>query len=222
MSANIPKVDLSGVIAQFNNLDVKVRLTIFGACVAAIVALDYFLLIRLQLKWLADIQTATQTVIADTGRVKADLQRVGQIKENVESTRKEMDMIKAKVRPMEQVPVILEEISKVANEFHVDIQQLEPLKNEKEPLLPEEKAKPAAKGAKAPAKTAVSEYYTLPIVITARSGYHMFGQFLNKLESSNLLFMVRDLHIQGDGGEGLTISTSLKMVVTDPVAEVKK
>jgi Tfp pilus assembly protein PilO len=210
MSANIPKVDLSGVIAQFNNLDVKVRLAIFGACVAVIVSLDYFLLIRLQLKWLADIQTATQTVIADTGRVKADLQRVGQIKENVESTRKEMDMIKAKVRPMEQVPVILEEISKVANEFHVDIQQLEPLKNEKEPLLPEEKAKPAAKNAKAPAKPVIAEYY------------HMFGQFLNKLESSNLLFMVRDLHIQGDGSEGLTISTSLKMVVTDPVAEVKK
>ena len=51
-----------------------------------------------------------------------------------------------------------------------------------------------------------SQYYALPIVIAAHSGYHMFGHFLNKLESGNLLFMVHDLRIE-DTGNGIAVNT---------------
>ena len=209
MSANFPKVNMQGLIGYFNSLDIKARYTIFAVCVGAVVALDYFLLIRLQLQWMAAADTAIQSVAADTARVKSDVQRVGQIKQNLEISRAELESVNSKIRSMEEVPAILEEISRTANEFHVNIEQLAPVKAEKEALL-------AGAG---------SQYYSLPIVITAHSGYHMFGHFLNKLESGNLLFMLRDLRVeQGAQAAGdLTIQATLKIIVTDhPPAEVPK
>ena len=41
-------------------------------------------------------------------------------------------------------------------------------------------------------------YEELPIALTARSGYHELGAFINQLENSERIFMVKTIEIKAD------------------------
>ena len=118
----------------------------------------------------------------DTQEVLTDRQRVNQLRKNLQMTRLELSSLTARVRPIQEVPVILSTISSIANDNGVKIDQLVPEKAQQETLT----------------KSADSKYYALPIVIKAHCGYHMFGRFLNKLENENLYFIMKDFIIQND------------------------
>ena len=206
---NPMKFDIQPLIERFNGLDIRARYAVFAACVLAAAGLDYAFIIRAQMHGLEKTDRDIQTVSTDLEHVKADIQRVRQIKQGLETSRSQLQTLNDKIHPVQEVPLILEDISRTANEFHVNIDQLTPLKEAQEALV----------------TAADAKYYALPIVIGARSGYHMFGHFLNKLESGNLLFIMKDLHMEGGGGKdgnNLTVQAVLKVILVDRTPEVKK
>ena len=102
-----------------------------------------------------------------------DKQRINLLKKNLQEERTQLKSLSVKVRPIQEVPIILStSISSIANEYGVKIDQLVPEKNLQENLK----------------AASDSKYYSLPIVIKAHCGYHMFGHFLNKLENENMFF----------------------------------
>jgi len=201
------KFDLKPLVNRFNALDERARYTIFGLFLVVVVGLDYFLVLRLQAGFLRKVGEGITTLSQDTARVRADAQRINDIKKGLEDMRSQLQALNNKVRPLQEIPAVLSDIARIANDSGVSIDQLVPAKEGPESLL----------------TSGDTKYYALPIVVSAHSGYHMFGRFLNKLESGNLLFLVRGLRMEtGDiPANNLAVQATLKVVLADR-AEVKK
>ncbi len=195
------KIELNKTLDQFNRLNQQARYGIFGGLVFLVVLLDLFFLVGTQTSGISDMGDQIKKLAEDTQEVLTDRPRVGQLRKSLEATRQQMEVISAKVRPVQEVPSILSTISSIANMYGVKIDQMVPDKAMQESLT-------ASRGDK---------YYVLPIVIRARCGYHMFGRFLNKLESENMFFLVNDFIIQNEGKDTTThlFSMTIKLVLVD-------
>ncbi len=198
------KFDAAAAMEQLKRLDIKARYVIFAAVLGIILLADYFLIIEFQLKGLTWAKTEIKTTAEEIERVKGDLQRVHQIQNNLQNSRTQLKALNLKIRSFQEVPVILEEIAKTANEFNVRIDQLTPQKEAQEILISSPEGK----------------YYALPIVIRGRSGYHMFGRFLNSLEAGNLFFIVHNLRMEANEKDpnNLGFQTTLKLILVDTAA----
>jgi Tfp pilus assembly protein PilO len=202
------KINPQILIERFNGLDLKIRYAVFAAVLVFIAGLDYLLIMRVQLDGLNKIGAEIKTLSNDTARIKVDRQRINDIKNGLESQRSQLQALNSKIRSMQEIPTVLADISRTANDSGVNINQLVPSNEGQEVLITADDGK----------------YYAVPIVIEAHSAYHMFGRFLNTLESGNLLFMVRDLRMEGnekDAGR-LHIQATLKMVLVDHTPEIIK
>jgi Tfp pilus assembly protein PilO len=177
------KLDLNKIVGQFNSLNDQARYAILGGCVLLIILLDVFLLVMPQIGGISDVNDQIKKMSDDTQEVLTDRMRIRQLRKNLQATRDQYNALNSKVRPIQEVPVILSTISSVANEFGVKIDQLAPDKSREQTL----------KAASA------DRYYALPVLIKARCGYHMFGHFLNKLENGDMYFIMSDFIIQNDG-----------------------
>ena len=197
------KIDISvqNIVRMVNAADIRVRYGIFAGILLAVFALDYFLVLNFQVRSLARTKGEIKTVSVDIDRVGNDMQRIDQIKQGLVNSRAQLDAASQKIRWVQEVPVILEEISRTAHAFDVTIDQIKPLPESQETLISAPEGK----------------YYALPIVIQARCGYHMFGRFLNTLESGNLFFSLRDLRMEAgqDAAKGLVVAATLKVILAE-------
>ena len=162
------------------------------------------MVLSFQLRSLARSREEITTTSAGIERVNNDLQRIAQIRQGLVDSRSQLDAVSQKVRSVQEVPAVLEQISRTASAFSVTIDQIKPLPESQETLIDAPEGK----------------YYALPIVIQARAGYHMFGRFLNSLEGGNLFFSLRDLRMEAgqDAAKGLVVAATLKVVLTEKPA----
>ncbi len=195
------KIDLNKILEVFNGFNDQVRYSIFGAVVLLILFLDVFFLVLPQWMGIVDANAQIKTLSAETARVVSNKQRIDQFKKELDETRAKWQAMDVKVRPLQEVPAILGTISGIANDCGVKIDQLMPQKQGQESLK----------------VTPEGHYYALPIVIQARCGYHMFGQFLNKLENGDLYFTLSDMTIQSDEKDPHTqlFSLTIKIILVD-------
>jgi len=118
----------------------------------------------------SDLKSA-RTVIKGFEKLNTDLKERGQ---KVESYEKQL--------PAEQeIPALLENLSNMAKESDIKIVGIVP-------------AMPKVKDDKSVDKNQI--YREIPILITAKSGYHELGQFLNKLENADRFMKVVDIDIR--------------------------
>lgn len=176
------KFDFAKILEIFNSLNEQARYSIFGGVVVFILLLDGFFLVLPQCGSIVDINNQIKDLSSDTAQVVNDKQRIDSLKTHLEHTRLTLEAMNTKVRSLQEVPAILDDISRIANEYDVKIDQLMPQKQGQESL----------------AKSEDGHYYALPIVIQTRCGYHMFGRFLNKLENEDLYFSVKDLSVKNE------------------------
>ncbi len=101
-------------------------------------------------------------------------------------TENKLALLKVKVKewgsavtPEEELPSVLEGISRIANQTSTKITQIKPIKEEKAPIL----------------KSASGTYYKIPILIEAQCGYHSLGKFLNELENGQVIMKIIALEI---------------------------
>jgi len=195
------KPNLSKIVEYFNNLSDQARYAILGAVVFLIILLDVLFLVVPQISGIAGANEQIKKLSEDTQQVLTDRRRINLLKKNLQEARLQSRALSAKVRSIQEVPAILGIISSIANEYGVKIDQLVPEKSQQESLT----------------TSADGKYYALPVVIKARCGYHMFGHFLNKLESQDLYFIMKDFIIQNDEKETNThvFSLTIKIILVD-------
>ena len=195
------KLDLTKIIEYFNSLNDQARYAILAGVVFLIILLDVFLLVLPQIGSITGIDDQIKKLSEDTQQVSVDKKRINLLRKNLQEVRNQFSALSIKVRPIQEVPVILSTISSIANEYGVKIDQLIPEKNQQEALN----------------NAADGKYYALPVVIKARCGYHMFGHFLIKLENEDLYFIMKDFIIQNDEKTTNTHSFSLtiKIILVD-------
>ena len=144
-----------------------------------ILIVDIFLIMGPQLASLNKINPKIKTLSDDIKSARENIQKLdGYTKEN-ERLKINYQAISSKIKNKEEVPTILERISRLANKNGVKIDQIAPEpQNQKEMLKEKEKI-----------------YYSLPIVIEAKSDYHSFGRFLNQIENDDLFLIINNLTI---------------------------
>ncbi len=202
------KINIETIIAKFNELDIKARYAALGGVLVLVFMIDYLLIMQFQLKFLQNSNAEINTLSVDTARVQADKQRVHQMRQGLESSRTQLKAMNVKIRSVGEVPSILDDISRLANEVGVKIDQLVPRKETQETLI----------------TSPEGNFYALPIDIQAHGGYHAWGRFLNRMEGANLYFSLSDLRIVGDVKDrnNQLITATLKVILTDKAAAEAK
>jgi Tfp pilus assembly protein PilO len=200
------KLNFSQIIEKFNQLDVKIRIGIFIGCLLGLLVIDFFTLIGIQLGALQKMDIEYQAMKQDIEKVKMDLQRSGQIKTSVDNSKAELEKLNQKIRPLSEQSLLMEEVSRIASDAGVKIEQLSPQSDPQ--LVP---------------SPGVVKYYSLPVVIQATCGYHAWGRFIGQLEDSNLFFTVNNLSMEEREGDAKnhTVNAVLKFILSDKSLDKK-
>ena len=172
---------------DFTSIDVKDRKTqvlLLAVLVtlAAVVLYIYFVFAAQAIR--------VFTLIGDTVRVRAELKSARTLVSGIEGLKDDLKKHSDKVEsyekklPAEQeIPVLLENLSNMAKDSNIKIIGIAP-------------AAAYFKDDKSVKKSTI--YQEIPILITAKSGYHELGRFLASLENADRFMKVVDISIKAN------------------------
>ncbi len=200
------KLDL--IIEKLKKLDPQYHYYILGGALLLVFLFNYFCLLKPLLGSLNKVNSQISEMRQNIEDVKTDIARVGQNRDQLEKIRNQVNEVKVKIRSAQEVPMILEDISRNASEYGVKIDQLMPLKEQKVLL----------------AKQRDVEYYALPILIQARTPYHDLGRWLAQLEQDKIFYSVGSLSVLTNPKDPMRhqIQLTVKAAIFEPSKDNKK
>lgn len=203
MKLKIPK-NFSSILEKIND---KNRHYVFGGILVVIFLLDWFILMQPQLRALQKINPELKALSESIQNTKNDIQNIDTYKKQVEELKGKVSDIYLSVKAKEEVEVILERISLLANKNGVKIDQIKPDTQELEVLLENNER----------------QFLSLPISIEAHSSYHNFGKFINELERDEIFLKVSTFTITPTSEmRSHSIKLTLKAVIYDKPAPKKE
>jgi Tfp pilus assembly protein PilO len=192
------KDDLNKYISTLMNMDEKKLYGVLAGVLVLIFLADYFIIMRPQLNALSTINADMEVKRQEIQKAKENIGKLEQYQEQVDDLQKTLDEMNASVKPIDEISLILEQISNIADDQNVKLDQLNPNPQEQELLLENNKV----------------AYYAFPILIEARTQYHDFGRFLNALENANLCLRIKDLSISSmDRSQYHAVTLSMNAIV---------
>jgi len=191
---------LDKYLAKLQDMDQKNWYYMLAGLLILVFVLDYFILMKPQLGTLAKINPEVKILSDNLKRTKTDIERIMEYKGQIQKLKEGVDALRLRVRTKQEVPIVLEKISRIANKNRVKIDQIMPNPLQQKVLL------------EGNDKT----YFDLPIIIEARSGYHDFGRFINELENDDIFFKVDGFTIAAMPGSQLNaVQLTLKTIVVE-------
>lgn len=189
------KVKISEFISK---IDEKNRHFFLIGALLLIFLLDYFILMRPQLVTLTKVTPEIKLLSQDLGKAREDIQKLSFYQGEVKRLESQVAQISQTIKSREEVSIILEQISRMANQNNIKIDQIMP-SIEGQKVLLEDKNR---------------TYYSLPILVQASSGYHNFGRFLNQLEKNDLFLYVTSFSIiSGEDARAHALKMNLQAIV---------
>ncbi|MBP9854561.1 MAG: type 4a pilus biogenesis protein PilO [Candidatus Omnitrophica bacterium] len=183
---------------KFEKMDEKTIYIIFAAVLFSVFLLDYFVLMRPQLAALTKINPEIKILSDDIAKAKIDITKLDQYQKNVVELEEGIQKENKKVEPKEDVPLILEHISRLANKNGVKINQIMPNAVDSEIVLENNER----------------VYYSLPIEVEAKAGYHNFGRFINAIENGDKFLRVKKLTMASmAGAKDHSVKLTLEAIV---------
>jgi len=168
-------------IPEINVDSAKKRVLLIYAAALLIAILAYTcLLLGPSISKLTDLVPRLRQMQADIRAVRADLPLENEMKEKNRRALEKLTSYGNRLSREKEIPALLESLSKLARDSRVKILGITPL----------QKAR-ASSG---------RLYQEVPISITAQSGYHELGNFINKLENNERFMQVSNLSIRGNPG----------------------
>lgn len=166
-------------ILKFSQINPQQKNYILVGCVILIFILDVLVFMRPQFKAMTKINQKIRGLSRDMKTLKSDAQRIDELKGQLEQLKTEVAQVSGKIFSKESVPLILENLSRLANENGMKIDNIKPL-SDQERLVSEKKGR---------------SYLALPIELQAKAGYHNLGKFLNRLERGEIFFKIKDFTV---------------------------
>lgn len=189
------KIKVADLIGK---IDEKNRKYFLIGALLFVFLLDYFILMRPQLVILTKINPENRLLSKDIEQAREDIQKLGFYQAEVKKLEGQLAQTSQTIKSKEEVSIILEQISRVANQNNIQIDQIMPFIEEQKVLLDDKKR----------------TYYALPILVQAGSGYHDFGRFLNQLEKNDLFLDVTSFSIvAGDDVRAHALKMNLQAIV---------
>ncbi|MFH1655607.1 MAG: type 4a pilus biogenesis protein PilO [Candidatus Omnitrophota bacterium] len=152
---------------------------IIAIAVTLIILLDFFLIMKPQVRWAKDLNRKNKELKTYIDLTLTNFEAIAQLQERLQGSKEGVEDIEKRVPSEEDIPLILEDISTASNDTMIKIFQMKPMRQKKEEML----------------KSALGQYYRIPISIDAKGSYHSFGKFLSTLENSEIFMSVDYLEI---------------------------
>ncbi|OGX26849.1 MAG: hypothetical protein A2787_06625 [Omnitrophica WOR_2 bacterium RIFCSPHIGHO2_01_FULL_48_9] len=190
------------IAVQIND---KNRNYILGGILFAIFFVYYFVIMQPQLMTLRSLSPEITILSQDLKKAKDDIEKLHVYQSQVNQLQQKISLLGERIKSKEEVPVILERISNLANQYHIRVDQITPMLDTQELLM----------------KGKEGNYFSLPIMIEARSNYHDFGRFLNDIESDSISLTVEKFSILANAQDTLKheIKLTVNAVVLEPAGE---
>jgi len=151
---------------------------------AVILLVYFFLLLRPTLGTLMDIAPRVQKLRMEIKAVQNDLEFKDRLKAKRVSLEDQLKLYANKLSRERELPSLLEDLSRTARTSNIKILG----------ITPQDKAL-----AKISLRAKESEVYQEhPISVTAESGYHQLGTFVNKLENNERFMRIADINIKAN------------------------
>ncbi|MBI5416092.1 MAG: type 4a pilus biogenesis protein PilO [Candidatus Omnitrophica bacterium] len=194
------KLNIQELIAK---VDEKNRYYILIGALVLIFLLDYFVVMQPQLVALTKIRPEIKILLQNIQTARDDTQKTGFYQGEIKRLQGVLGKTSRKVLSKDEVSAILERISRLAGETGMKMDQIPPFNEDQEILLEDRKR----------------TYYALPILLEARSGYHNFGKFLNRLEQDDLFLSVTTFSVSaGDDIHDQVLKMNLQAIIFEDKA----
>ena len=188
----------SAVIRAVDWLNNRHRFVILGLVCGGIVLADGAIIGRLQGRlWhvlVEDIRA--QQRILDT--IARHQDRLPQYARRVRELREAIKRKQDRIPPRVHLPLVLEQISLLAQKNRIAIEELVPLKDDIRSVL----------------QTEQGQYWALPVQLEGRGAYHDWGRFFEALENHpKMNVTVKEILMTAEGSDGRRHPTSLLLDV---------
>jgi len=167
---------------------------------------DYTFVLQPRLKNINSLSAKISKRRADIGSLSKDLAKLEEAKRKAKEAGNDIPAKSKSILSDADIPLLLNEISAIANNFQIKIMQIKPVKE----IVKD------AKGAKT--KPAKARNFTAELITLELTGdYHDFGKFLNTLEDNKVLLIAEDCKISPLQGNYL--QQNIKLVLRTYVKE---
>jgi len=189
----------------FNRMNEKNPYFVIGGFLLILFLLDFFLVMQFQFKTLANLNQKIRALHENVTKSELDIQRFAAYQNELKRLQTQYTQIESQVRTKDQLPLILENISRIANHNGLRTDQMMPNTALTEPL----------------SKNNDGQYFAIPIRIEGRSEYHDFGRFLNQLENEEIFMRVPEFVIRAsrDDQSRHEVELTLEAIVFEEKAE---
>lgn len=196
---------ISEIIPKLNE---KNRYYILGGLLLVIFLVDYFLVMAPQLGTLRVLNPKITLLATDIKTAEENNRMYHQYQLDQERLRDKIGIISQRIISKEEVPVIMERISRMANKAGVKIDQIMPLKGSEEMVM----------------KNNEGKYYSLPILVDARTGFHDFGRFINELEKNDVFLSITNFTFAADANDTVrhVAKLTVKVIIFEKAEEGSK
>lgn len=168
-----------------------------------ILLLDFVILLRPQIMLLKQTNRQVGTLSRDLKTTKKDFASIEQFRKRLASLQEKISVVGERIAQEEEMPVVLENVSKLAKQSNLKIIQLKPSRQEEKIVVTAQ----------------AGNIYELPIFIEARCGYHQLGIFINKLENDRIFMSLTGLELVPNVGDSL--HHNAKLVVQTYIVKKK-
>ncbi len=177
MKADEIKTTVSGFFIRLNE---KNPYYVIGGFLILLFLIDYFLVMQFQLRTLGNLNEKTATLKTAIDKGQQDIERFAAYQNELKRLQEKYGQIESQVHSKDELPLILENISRIANQKGLRTDQMMPNTSLMEEV----------------AKNNDGQYFAIPIQVEGTSEYHDFGRFLNQLENEEVFMLVPEFVIK--------------------------
>lgn len=167
-------------VSFFSDKQIK-ELIVFILLTLVIIIFDFSLVLKKQFAGLAALGPKITQVRKSIKESSLNEYRVDTLKKRLDELVADVNAKKKGILKEDQIPSLMEEISKLADKSNIKIMQIKPIQE-----VSDKDKFSTASG---------EEYYTIALSILAKGSYHSLGQFLNGLETNDTLIKVKNIDI---------------------------
>lgn len=155
------------------------QVLIFLALVSLLAVFIYFnYLLRPQVMRVVDVIVKMNRLDTDLKGAKADISKIPDYKNDISKYKEQVDSYERMLPAEQEIPTLLENLSNMAKSSGVKIESIMPVARKED-------------------KNKTSQVYQeIPILITAKSGYHELGNFIAKLEGAERFMKIVDIDMR--------------------------
>ncbi len=175
------KSKLSGqeLIKTVSQISKKYPYYTMACLLLAVLLVDYSLVMRFQWNTLRSVNPEITRLSREVQVTKNNMRRMSRFREETRNLKSQIEQMNRKLKSREEIPLVLENISRLANRNGVNIKRIMPDTSLEEPVL----------------KNDEGQYFSIPIMVEAGSSYHAFGLFLNQLETEGIFWDIPEFTI---------------------------